>query len=226
MRAVRFTALVLGAGLLEAVLVAQPAVAQRYTEGDPAGDMVVTKLFGKDKGDFAVAANHRHFDIRRVFVRHTPRVVIIRTVLRALVRPRDKERLGLGGYINVDRHARPSESEGWRWDVYFNKNYPINGLRLSVANASYNEEVSCWGKADGLHAVAHYEGNWVTMTIPRRCLGYGSEPLPRWVRVSVYSSDYMREGDFPTYWDRLRAQTPDPWPDPAKPHFTPRLYAG
>ena len=96
-----------------------------------------------------------------------------------------------------------------------------------------NQQIDgCHGSADGLEATADYDGNWVTMVIPRHCLQYQAHRNgpPKWVRVSV-ATGHTRAADrpdVPFYFDRLRAQAPDPWTilNVANSHFTPRLYPG
>jgi hypothetical protein len=209
MRRVRSLPLVTVAALLAAVMVAPLAVANRYTEVDPAGDMAVA-LPGANEP----APNHRRLDIRRVFVRHTENVVKIRIVMRALTRPRD-DGFHLGGHLEVNRQAQPSPSLAWQWDVYFDKDHPRHGSNMWVVDSGYQEIFGCDGRDQGLDATAHYNGNWVTVIIPRRCLTRRDDfvdpdaytpVLPRWVRASV-ETEHAPGNNRPRYFD-LSALTP------------------
>ena len=232
MRAVRFFALVSGAGLLAVVLVAQPAVADRYTEGDPAGDMVAAPNGTVPEPDEVVPApGHRRLDIRRVFVRHTTRALIIRVVMRALTRPQGQEDYFLGGFVQVNRQARPSpyDENPWQWAVIFDEEHVRQGSPpLGVYDADYDETNGCGDPGDGgIDATAHYNGNWITVIIHRGCLALGTHAVPEWVRASVHCS----HGSGPvSYADRLWRRSPDSWlpvlGDRGTAHFTPRLYAG
>jgi hypothetical protein len=88
------------AGLLSAVVTAGPATADRYIETDPAGDMWARHYSGPDSSyQYATAPEHENLDIRRVVVRHAPRVVFIRVAMRELTRLRDGQSFGLNGFI-------------------------------------------------------------------------------------------------------------------------------
>jgi hypothetical protein len=230
MRAVRFIALVSGAGLLAAVLVAPPAVADRYIEGDPAGDMVEAPNGTVPEPDEVVAApGHRRLDIRRVFVRHTARVLIIRVVVRALARP-EGEGYFLGGFVQVDRQARPlpDDDDPWQWAVIFDEEHVRHGSSLGVYDADFDDVPGCQRGDGDVDAVAHYNGNWITVSIPRGCLAGGDSPaVPEWVRAAVHVSHGV---GLRSYADRLWRRSPDPWlpvfANRGTAHFTPRLYAG
>ena len=78
--------------MVAAVLVASPAAADRYTEGDAARDMRVQMPH-----EISPAPTHRKLDIRRVIVRHTDEVVKIRVLMGALTPPHGDEEFGLLG---------------------------------------------------------------------------------------------------------------------------------
>ena len=222
MRAIRSVALLLSAALLAVVLVAPPAVADRYTESDPAGDMAVQMPHV-----ISAAPTHRRLDIRRVIVRHTTDFVSIRVVLGALTRPRGDEWFGLRGFVKVNREAQPSESVAWEWEVTFDKRHRRQGFRLLILDAAYFEQFGCDGSRDkGFRAAAHYNGNWVTVIIPRRCLALDSytDVRPRWVQVSVTTMHAL--GPRRLYFDHLGSQVVGPWHDEGIAHFTPRVYPG
>jgi hypothetical protein len=222
MRSMRSVALVSGASVVVAVLVASPAAAERYAEGDPARDMQVQV---PPAHETSPANTHSRLDIRRVVVRHTNNVVKIRVVMGALTRPRSDEWFGLSGFVKVNRAAQPSESVAWQWELRFDEESP-QGLGLWVVDAEHQEQDGCDGDTyEGLWARAHYDRNWVTVIIPRRCLALDQPPnvRPRWVRVSVTTS-HTPGTDPREYFDRLGSRVANPW-DLGDPHFTPRLYA-
>jgi len=228
MRAVRFIALVSAAGLVAAVLAAQPAVADRYTEGDPARDMVAAPRAAYPHA-VVPAPGHQRLDIRRVFVRHTARVLIIRVVVRALTRPEGEDYF-LGGFVQVNRQARPSpyDDNPWQWAVIFNEKHVRHASSLGVHDADEDDLPACQRGDGHIDAVAHYNGNWITVTIPRGCLASGTSPaVLEWVRAAVHCSHSPGRV---SYRDRLWSRSPDPWlpalADRGTAHFTPRLYAG
>lgn len=228
MRHIRPVALISGAALLAAVMVTPPAVADRYTGSDPAGDMAVQEA--SPTYVIAPAQTHRRLDIRRVFVRHTADFVSIRAVVGALTRPRGDEYFGLRGFVIVNRQAQPSEADAWQWEVYFDKRHRRHGDFLWVTDAQHQEQYGCDRfnfKVGGFQATAHYNGNWVTVTIPRRCLAFfDTDVRPCWVRVSV-STLHGLGPDEPTYFDHHRSQVPNPSPSRWDSHFfTLRLYPG
>ncbi len=224
MSSIRSVALVSGAALLAAVLIAPPAAADRYTESDPHGDMAVDM---PQTSGFSLAPTHHKLDIRHVIVRHTDHFVTIRAVVRHLTRPRGDESFSLFGSIKVNRRAQPSESVGWNWWVDFDESRPREGVRLFVLDAAYQEQFGCDGSVDeGFKARANYDRNRVTVIIPRGCLALDSFPnvRPQWVQVSVTTSHQLGL-DRPWYFDNLGSQVEDPqYPTLSNSHFTPRLY--
>ena len=135
------------------------------------------------------ATGHLTLDVRHVVVRHTDEVVLIRVVTQALTRPRGDETFMLYGLVKVDQPAQPSESDAWYWSVSFDERHRRQGTGMWVVDAAYGEQFGCSNTDKGPRATAHYDGNWVAVTIPRRCLALdGTNARPRWVQVSVNTS--------------------------------------
>jgi hypothetical protein len=224
---IRSVALLSGVALLAAVLSAPPAVADRYTESDPAFDMgMYLYVYPGPPEKVSAAPAHHKLDIRRVFVRHTPRFVTIRVVTRALTRPRGDESFGLNGYIKVKRGAQ-SPVPAWYWNATFDERHRHEATNLWVLDAAEGEQYGCVADTDkGLNATAHYDGNWVTVTIPRHCLNLDYiNFLPPWVKVSVTTWHGLGP-DRPSYFDHLGSHVLNPFPNEENSHFTPRLYPG
>ena len=222
MRSIRSVALLLGAVLVAAVLVAPPAVAERYTESDPAGDMgaVLAPTF-----ETVPAPSRRKFDIRRVTVRHSDNFVSIRAVMRAMPRPRGDESFLVSGVVKVNPGAQATEGGAplgpWQWEVKFDESHP-QGYNFWLVDTAYHSLYGCddgsWD--EGFKARANYDRNRVTLSIPRGCLAPIDLPdvRPKWVRVSV-TIWHTIGTDLGYYFDPFGA-------DLSQSHFTPRLYPG
>jgi len=223
-RSMRHAVAVSCAALVGALLVASPAHADRYTKGDRAGDMVRVNRVNEG---FA-APGHRNFDLRSVTVRHTKHFVSIRGVAWSL-RRLDLETFYLGGFIKTNQRKGAPESE-WSWDVEFNNDKrPREGSRLFIMDAEHGESYGCDGYGDrGFRARANFDRDRVTVIIPRRCLdshGWGSQPRPRWVRVSVGVLTGPARGAW-YYIDDLGSRSRPMGYYIWNSYLTPRIYAG
>jgi hypothetical protein len=202
-----------------------PAVADRYEESDPSGDMAVQS---DRTGEISTFSGHRSLDIRHVPVRHTDHFVLVRVITRALTRPRAREGFALFGIIKVDKRAQPSESAAWTWETWFDVHRPREGGSLFILDAEHQEQFGCDGFGDqGLKARANYDRDRVTMMIPRRCLALqGLRVRPAWVQAFVTTAHGGRK----FYYDHLdapaRVVLGGQFNSSYNRWLTPRLYPG
>jgi hypothetical protein len=221
------------AALLAGVLSVPPAAADRHTRSDPDADMVEVL-----QGDLSAAPAHREADVHRVVVRHTNRVLMIRTWVRELTRPDHDSSVAVGGYIKVDRSSRPGKGAGWYWNaspLQRRDGSPTMGGKVHVYEPVHGRIGGCSSNDDERAKVRFdYARDRVTVILPRDCLSNASlAARPRWVRVSVFTRHslvpYVLDGAYdpsrPDYYDSawgphgLQMDMEDS-------HFTPRLHPG
>ena len=195
----RTTAVVSSAAVLIALMVV-PAVADRYEESDPAGDMAVQS---DRTGEISTFSAHRNLDIRHVTVRHTQHFVLIRAVTRALTRPRAEEGFALFGFIKVNDARRPRRVRPGPGRPGSTRTYPGKAAVCSSSMPNTRSSSAATGSGDkGLEARVNYDRDRVTMIIPRRCLALqGLRVRPAWVQVFVTAAHGGRR----FYYDHLGA---------------------
>ncbi len=195
------------AALLTAGAVSVPAGASAGTwvGADPAGDVygVRTTLHGDDCPTSTTldASEVRSPDIRRVGVRHTRRAVTVGVRLAGLNRHRDHS---IWVVIRTPRGA---------WDLDVGDGYGAHGKKTLFADLTRHADppddptaspcvvtgVMTDGVACDIDAAIDRRTRTVSAVVPRRCLR-----SPRWVQVSVETSDYRYADDhqrFTTFWD-------------------------
>lgn len=175
------------AALLAGALAAPPAAAEGHTRGDPDADMVAVV-----EGDVSAAPTHREADIRRVVVRHTRRVLLIRTWVRELTLPRHDSSVAVGGYIKVDPSSRPGKGAGWYWNarpMQRRDGAPTVAGAVAVYEPVHQRVGGCFSLDDERAKVRFdYARDRITVTLPRDCLSSASmDARPRWARVSVFT---------------------------------------